>query len=74
MRTGCAALGMGITATTGAALFNEGLEPGLRVTLDDQADQTATICFVETEAAFAHVRLHRNGERMRLESWRLALC
>ncbi len=60
-------------ATAGAALLNEGLEPGLRVTLDDQTDQTATICFVEPQAAYAHVRLEATGQRMRLESWRLGL-
>ena len=56
-----------------AALFNEGLEPGLRVTLDDQPEMTATICFVESHAAYTHVRLDGNGQRLRLESWRLGL-
>lgn len=60
-------------ATPSAHLFNEGLYPGLRVFLDDRADETATICSVETDTAFALVRLDRTGGRMRVESWRLAL-
>lgn len=73
MRFACTPATPLMAATPGAALFNEGLEPGLRVTLDDRDDQTATICFVEPDVAFAHVRLDQSGQRVRLESWRLAL-
>lgn len=74
MRLPCAPAKSLAAATPGAALFNEGLAPGLRVTLDDRDDQTATICFVESESAYTCVRLDRDGQRIRLESWRLAIC
>lgn len=73
MRLVCAPSVPAVAATAGAALCNEGLEPGLRVTLDDRPDQTATICFVDAQAPFAHVRLDGTGQRIRLESWRLGL-
>lgn len=55
-----------------AALLNEGLNPGVRVMLDERPDETATVCFAETDAAYTHVRLDRTGQRLRLASWRLA--
>ncbi len=58
-------------STPAAALFNEGLEPGVRVTLDDRDDQVAVVCFAEANAAYTHVRLERSGEHLRLPSWRL---
>lgn len=69
----CATVTPSPAATPPALLFNEGLDPGVRVSLDDRLGETATICFVEKDAAFAHIRLDRTGQRIRLESWRLAL-
>lgn len=73
MRLVCAPAQSSVAVSASAALFNEGLEPGARVILDDRADQTGTICFVEPNAAYAHIRLDCDGERIRLESWRLGL-
>jgi len=73
MRLDCAPSDPAIAATAGAVLFNEGLEPGLRVTLDDRADLTATVCSVEAQAPFAFVLLDGSGQHVRLESWRLGL-
>lgn len=52
-------------------LLNEGLEPGVRVTIDSPAGGTATVCSVEAGAAFADVRMERTGEHVRVASWRL---
>ncbi len=59
-------------STPAAELFNEGLEPGVRVMLDDQADEVAIVCFAEADAAYAHVRIESTGQHLRLASWRLA--
>lgn len=69
----CATAILSPGASSSAMLFNEGLEPGLRVTVDDKEHETATVCSVETDVAFAHVRLHSTGQRVRVASWRLAL-
>ncbi len=69
----CATAGPVPAATPSAVLFNEGLEPGRRVTLDDRDDQTATVCFVEPDVAYTHVRMDGTGQRLRIPSWRLAL-
>jgi hypothetical protein len=53
-------------------LFNEGLEPGIRVMIDDQALVTATVCFTEAASAYAHVRMDTSGRRVRVSSWRLS--
>lgn len=60
-------------AASPVALFNEGLDPGVRVILDDRTDQTAVVCFAEANAAFTHVRVESTGEHLRLDSWRLAI-
>lgn len=59
-------------ASSSAVLFNEGLDPGVRVTLDDQAECTATVCHAEHDATFCWVRLDSSCERVRVASWRLA--
>ena len=59
-------------ASSAAVLCNEGLDPGVRVSLDDQACDTATVCFTETDSAFCWVRLDGSGQRVRVASWRLA--
>jgi hypothetical protein len=61
------------TATSSAVLFNEGLDPGVHVFIDDQPEQTATVCSVEGDAAFANIRFERNGAHLRVASWRLSL-
>ncbi len=58
-------------STPAAALFNEGLDPGVRVMVDDRADLVAVVCFAEAQEAFTHVRLEATGEHLRLASWRL---
>lgn len=58
-------------STPAAALLNEGLEPGVRVTLDDRDDHVAVVCFAEAEQAYTHVRLEGSWERLRVASWRL---
>lgn len=58
--------------SSSAALCNEGLDPGVRVVLDDRAGDTATVCFAETDTAFCWVRLDETNQRIRVASWRLA--
>ncbi len=53
-------------------LVNEGLDPGVRVVLDDRPGETCTVCFAEVHAPYTHVRLESSGERLRVASWRLA--
>jgi hypothetical protein len=52
-------------------LLNEGLEPGVRVSVDAPSGGTATVCSVEPGAAFADVRMDQTGEHVRVASWRL---
>lgn len=59
-------------ASSPAALCNEGLDPGVRVLLDDRAGDTATVCFAESDTAFCWVRLDQSSQRIRVASWRLA--
>ena len=59
-------------ATSAAELCNEGLDPGVRVLVDDLIDEKATICFAERDVAFWWVRLDRDSRRIRVASWRLA--
>lgn len=61
-------------STPAAELFNEGLDPGVRVMLDDRDDQLAIVCFTEADAPYAHVRIEGTGQHLRLASWRLALA
>lgn len=68
LRTGTP-LRAGISA---AALFNDGLEPGVRVSVDGRPEGTATVCFAEVDAAYTHIRIERTGEHLRVASWRLA--
>ena len=58
--------------TSFTALVNEGLRPGVRVLVDDDAAATATVCSTEASAPYASVRFERTGERLRVASWRLA--
>lgn len=61
-------------STPAAELFNEGLEPGVRVMLDDREDQLAVVCFAEADAAYVHVRIEGTAQHRRLASWRLSLA
>jgi hypothetical protein len=63
---------MHLVASPSAVLWNEGLDSGVRVTLDDRPDDMATVCFTESDAAYCWVRLDRTSQRVRVESWRLA--
>ena len=63
---------MPLLASPSAVMFNEGLDPGVRVFLDDRAQDRATVCFAERAAAYCWVRLDQTGQRIRVESWRLA--
>ena len=63
---------MPLVGTSGAALFNEGLDPGVQVALDGKARRKAIVCFTEKDAAYCCVRLERTGQRLRVASWRLA--
>lgn len=55
-----------------AALLNEGLEPGVRVVLDDDTHQTATVCSAEKTSPYTRIRLDRTGTKCRVATWRLA--
>jgi hypothetical protein len=55
-----------------SVLVNEGLEPGVRVVLDDDVEATGTLCSTESGAPYAVIRLDRGGQRQRVASWRLA--
>lgn len=57
------------SAVSAAELLNEGLEPGVRVSLD--SEETATVRFAEIEQAYTHIRLDRTGRHLRVASWRL---
>lgn len=58
-------------ATSSAVLFNEGLDPGVRVRLDDRVADVATVCSTEKDAPYCFIRLANTGQHVRVASWRL---
>jgi hypothetical protein len=61
----------GRAGATFVALVNQDLGPGVRVILDDQPWETATVCFAEKDAPYTCIRIDRTHDRQRVASWRL---